>query len=145
MRLSPFRFTISRAMEVVAIIAIALWSLRFSAVTWSVIATALTLAALGLAVLGARFHRDRLRAFCAGAAISGWAYFVFFASPVLARGAAEPYRRITQSLVTIPVAAAGGSAATFCYCHYRKSITENGLDRFGESSEDFSQTCPPPD
>jgi hypothetical protein len=132
-------------MEVVAIVAIAMWSLRFSAGTWSIIVTSLTLAALGVAVLGARFHRERVRAFCVGVAISGWAYFFFFTSPTLARGAAEPYRRITQSLVTIPVAAAGGSAAGLCYGHCSKSMTGQCRHRLGERGVHAGQTFPPPE
>jgi hypothetical protein len=145
MRSSRFRFTIRRIMDVVAIASIVLWSLRFSADTWASIVTSLTLAALGLAVLGARFHRDRVRAFFVGAAISGSAYFFFFVSPTFARVAAKPYQRITQSLITIPIAAAGGSAAGLCYWHYGKSITGQYGDRFGESREHSSQTVPPPE
>jgi hypothetical protein len=145
MRSSPFRFTIRRIMDVVAIASIVLWSLRFSADTWASIVTSLTLTALGVAVLGARFHRERMRSFCIGAAISGSAYFFFFVSPTFARVAAQSHQRMTQSLVTIPVAAAGGSAAGLCYWHYSKSITGQYRDRFGESRENSNQTVPPPE
>ena len=107
MRLPHIQFTIRTGMDVVAVVAIALWLLRFSAETWSIVVTSLTLAALGVAVLGARFHRGRVGAFCVGVALSGLVYFFCFTSPTLARGAVQPYRRITQSLITIPVAAAG--------------------------------------
>jgi hypothetical protein len=96
-------------------IAVALAMLRLGAEIWSIILTSMTLAALGIAVLGVRFHRRRMRAFCLGAVLAGGAYFFCFASPTLARGAADPGRRIAQSLVTVPVAAAGGSAATLCH------------------------------
>jgi hypothetical protein len=112
MRRCRFRFTIRLIMVLVAIIAVALW---LSLDAWVIIMPALTLAALGVAVLGARFHHGHIRAFCVGAAIAGWAYFFYFTSPTLARGAAQPYRRIAHSLVTIPVAAAGGSAVSLCY------------------------------
>jgi hypothetical protein len=118
------QFTIRRIMDLVAIIAIAMaLVLRFSAETWSIILTSTTLATLGAAVLGARFQRGRVRAFCVGAALAGGAYFLWFASPTLARGAVDPGRRISQSLVTIPVAAAGGSAARFCYDQSSRLLT----------------------
>jgi len=116
MRLYRFSFTIHRGMDVVAIVVIALWLLGLSADTWSTIVTSLTLSALGTAVLGARFQPERVRAFCVAAAISGWAYFFFFASPTLARGAAEPYRRITNrwsQSQSPPLAARRPASATF--------------------------------
>jgi hypothetical protein len=112
MRPSRFRFTLRRVMEALAIMAVAL---QFSVDTWVIIVTSRTTASLGVAVLGVRFHRGHLRAFCLGVAITGSAYFFYFTSPTLARGAAQPYRRIAHSYATIPVAAAGGSAASFCY------------------------------
>ena len=109
-------------MELVAVVAV---SLRLSADAWAIIMTPLTLAALGVAILGARFHGGHVRAFCVGAAIVGWAWFYFFTSEALARAAAQPYRRIAHSLVTIPVAAAGGTGASLCYCRYSRSKSES--------------------
>ena len=143
MRLTRIRFTIRRGMDVVAVVAIALGMLRFSAETWSIVVTSLTLAALGGAVLGARFHRGRVGAFCVGAALSGLAYFFCFTSPTLARGAAQPYRRITQALLTVPVAAAGGSVAGFCYGYSSRLMAGPCQDRSGEGDEHPGQTRPP--
>jgi hypothetical protein len=141
MRTSRFRFTIRRVMEVVAVIAVAL---RFSADVWMIIVTSLTVGSLGVAVLGARFHRGHVRAFCVGVAIAGWTHFLFFTSSTFVQGTAQPYRRIAQSLVTLPVAAAGGSVANLCYRCYSKSITGRCRHQFGESGVRSSQTLPPP-
>jgi hypothetical protein len=56
MRMPLVRFTIRRIMNLVAIIAIALASLRFTAETWSIIVASLTLAGLGVAILGEFRH-----------------------------------------------------------------------------------------
>jgi hypothetical protein len=117
MQLSRFRFTIRGVMGVVAVVAAAL---SLSADEWMILLTSLTIGALGIAVLGARFHRGHVRAFCVGVAIAGCTHFLFFTSPAFAPGAPQLYRRIAQSLVTIPVAAAGGSAASLCYRCYRR-------------------------
>ncbi len=70
----------------------------------------------------ARFDRGHVRAFCVGVAITGWTYFLFFASPTYARGASQPYRQIAQPVVTIPLAAARSSAASLCYRCFSKSM-----------------------
>jgi hypothetical protein len=68
-------------MGLVAVIAVAL---RISAEVWMNLVISLPLAALGISVLGARFHRGYVRAFCAGVAIAGLTHFFFFASPTFA-------------------------------------------------------------
>ncbi len=50
------------------------------------------------------------------------AYFSWFVSPTLARGAAGPGRRIIRSLITLPVATAGGIAVRLCYGPYSRII-----------------------
>ncbi len=94
MRTPPVRFTIRRLMELVAIVAIALASLRITPEIRSIIVISLTLAALGAAVLGVRFQRERLQAFCVGFALAGGAYFLGFVSPTLAR--ARPSRAVAS-------------------------------------------------
>jgi hypothetical protein len=143
MRIIYSQFTIRRMMEVVAVVAVALWLLRFSADDWSIVVTSLTLGGLGVAVLGARFHRGRVRAFCAGVALSGLAYFYCFASPTLAGGSAQPYRRMTQSLITIPVAAAGGSAAGVCYGYSKRLLTGSCRAESVDGGEPSGRTPPP--
>jgi hypothetical protein len=107
-----------------------------------IIMTSLTLGALGVAVLGARFHRGHVRAFCVGVAIAGWTYFCFFTSPTFARATAQPCRRRAQSLITLPVAAAGGSVANLCCRCYSKSMTGRCRHEFGESGEQSVQNSP---
>jgi hypothetical protein len=102
-------------MELVAIVAVAMAAFRLAPEIHSVIVVSLTLAALGAAVLGARFQRERARAFCLGFALAGGAFFSWFVSPTLAPGAAQPGRRIARALITLPVAAAGGSMTSLCY------------------------------
>ena len=145
MRLSGLRFTIRVYIYAVAVVAIALLLPRLSADEWSIFATSASLAALGIAVLGVRFHRERVRAFCVGFAIAGWAYFLYFTSPTLARGAGEPYRRITQSVLTLPVGAAGGFAASMSYFHSSRLMSGRCLHCFGERGEQPSQIIQPPE
>src|SRR5262245_59333400 len=132
MKTPPVRFTIRRLMEMVAIVALAMALFRFAPEVCSIIVPSLTLAALGAAVLGARFHRERVRAFCVGFALCGGAFFWWFVSPTLARGAAEPVRQISRSLVTLPVAAAGGFAASLCYGYSSRLMTGQRQDRLNE-------------
>jgi hypothetical protein len=132
MKLPRLRFTIRQIVIAVAVIAIAL---GLSVDVWMIIVPALTLGALGVAVLGVRFHRGYVRAFCAGVATSGSIYFLFFASPTFARGAAQSYQHIAQSIVTIPVAAAGGSAASLCYHCYSKSMRGTARHPAGDYRE----------
>ncbi len=145
MSMLPVRFTIRRIMDLVAIVAFALALFRFAPEFCSTIVASLTLAAPGLAILGARFHRERVRAFCVGFALFGGAYFLWFVSPTLARGAAGPGRRIVQSLVTLPVAAAGGSAASLGHCLSSRLMTGRCHQRLEAGSRTRPRTISPPE
>jgi hypothetical protein len=131
-------------MELVAIAAIALAALRLPPEIRSVIVISLTLAALGAAVLGARFQRERVRAFCLGFALAGGAFFLWFVSPTLAPGAAEPGRRIARSLITLPVAAAGGSAASLCYVQTSRWMAGRYRHSADEAVQERGRTSSPP-
>jgi len=145
MRISPIRFTIRGIMELVAIMALALTLYRLTPAFCVAIIAALVLAALGAAVLGVRFQRGRVRAFCVGFAFSGGAYFLWFVSPTIARNTADPGRRIAQSLITVPIAAAGGSAASLGHGLSARLMTGRGQHPLDERNPSPPHIIPPPE
>jgi hypothetical protein len=139
------RFTIGQLMSLVAVLAIGLAMHRLLPEILSVLVISLTLAALGAAVLGARFQRERGRAFCVGFALAGGAFFSWFVSPTLATGAAESNRRIARSLITLPVAAAGGSAASLRYGQFSRWMTGRWRHSVDEGVQGRGRPISPPE
>jgi hypothetical protein len=71
----PIRLTLARALGLTALLAVGLAALVVATPTWARLAATLTVATLAVAALGGLFARGRARAFWAGLAVAGWAYF----------------------------------------------------------------------
>src|SRR5262245_16204227 len=79
--MKPFRFSLLTLMGVVILFAVAFASLRSASKLWASIILTVTLGLLSVALLGAVFLIERKRAFCAGAAMTGWIYALLTFGP----------------------------------------------------------------